>query len=265
MLARGTPPGTPRHGRARSAVLPRTTPGPAPGPQGAQSAPQTRPARPARRLPARGDPSRRLGITLLAIVFVLSLFAGRLVQLQGMESGSYRKLASQERDKTIPLPAMRGSITGANGQVLAMTVATYQVTADPTQIPAAKLQQVAGALAGPLGMTSAAVLAKLQHPTSRQYVVLAKGVPAQASSEITALDLPGIGQTASYARSYPAGQHRGQHHRLHRQPATATSPAGPAWSSSTTRCWPARRAASRCRSAPTASRSRSRAAATSRW
>ena len=80
--------------------------------------------RPVRRLPARGDSTRRLGVTLLAIVFVLSLFAGRLVQLQGMESGSYRKLALHERDKTIPLPAMRGSITGANGQVLAMTVAT---------------------------------------------------------------------------------------------------------------------------------------------
>ena len=58
---------------------------------------------------------------------MLSLFVGRLIQLQGMESGNYRKLALQERDKTNPLPAMRGSITGANGQVLAMTVATYLV------------------------------------------------------------------------------------------------------------------------------------------
>jgi cell division protein FtsI (penicillin-binding protein 3) len=136
---------------------------------------------------------------------VLSLFAGRLVQLQGMESGSYRALALQERDKTIPLPALRGSITGANGQVLAMTVTTYTVTADPTQIPAAKLQDAAGALAGPLGLTPAAVLAKLQHPTSREYVVLAKGISAQASSQIAALDLPGIKQQASYARSYPQG------------------------------------------------------------
>ena len=136
---------------------------------------------------------------------MLSLFAGRLIQLQGMESGNYRKLALQERDKTIPLPAMRGSITGANGQVLAMTVATYLVWADPTQIPAAKRQQVVAALAGPLGMTPAAILAKLQHPTSRQYVVLAKGVPAPASGQITALRVPGIYQTASYARSYPQG------------------------------------------------------------
>jgi cell division protein FtsI (penicillin-binding protein 3) len=142
---------------------------------------------------------------LLAIVFVLSLFAGRLVQLQGMESGTYRKLALQERDKTMVLPAMRGSITGANGQILAMTVATYTVTADPPLIPASQLQHVADSLAGPLGLTSAAVLDKLQHPSSRDYVLLATNVPAQASGQITALDLPGVYQTASYARSYPEG------------------------------------------------------------
>ena len=196
---------------------------------------------------------------------MLSLFAGRLIQLQGMESGNYRKLALHERDKTIPLPALRGSITGANGQVLAMTVVTYLVGTDPTQIPAAKLQHAASALAGPLGMTPAAVLAKLQHPTSRQWVVLAKGVPAQASSQITALGLPGIRQTASYARSYPQGSIAANIIGFTGNRQRRSSPAGPAWSSSTTRCWPAGRAASRCRSAPTASRSRSRAAATSRW
>ncbi len=159
-----------------------------------------------RRLPPRGDPGRRLGITLLAIIFVLTLLGGRLVQLQGMESGSYRKLASQERTRTIQLPALRGSITGANGQVLAMTVATYTVYADPPEMGgAAKEQQVADALATPLGMTSAAILDLIQHPTSREYVVLATGVSAQVSDQITALDLPGIGMQTTYARSYPDG------------------------------------------------------------
>ena len=39
----------------------------------------------------------------------------------------------------------------------------------------------------------------------RDYVLLATNVPAQASGQITALDLPGVYQTASYARSYPEG------------------------------------------------------------
>src|ERR1700693_2756229 len=146
----------------------RPQPGPpAPSGPGAQKPqrPQKlqRPQRPRRRA-ARGDPARRLGITLLAIIFVLTLWAGRLVQLQGMESGSYRKLAQKEREQTNVLPALRGSITGANGQVLAMTVATYTVAADPPLMGGpAKQQQVADVLATPLGMTSAAIFNLLQH------------------------------------------------------------------------------------------------------
>ncbi len=199
---------------------------------------------------------------MLTIIFVLSLFAGRLVQLQGMESGNYRKLALQEREKPITLPALRGSITGANGQVLAMTVATYQVTADPPQIPVAQQQHVADALAGPLGMTPDAVLGLIQHPTSPQYVVLAKGVSGQASAQITAMSLPGIHQTASYARSYPDGNvaaniigFTGNNNGIIK---------GAAGIEEEDNALLAGRAARRCSSAPTASRSRSRATAT-RW
>jgi cell division protein FtsI (penicillin-binding protein 3) len=154
----------------------------------------------------RGDSNRRLGATLLAIAFVLTLWAGRLVQLQGFESGAYRQAASSERERTITLPALRGSITGANGQVLAMTAATYTVAADPPEIGGAtKLPQIAGELAAPLGMTSAAILSLLQNPTSPQYVVLATNVSAQAEQNIANLDLPGLSTTASYGRSYPQG------------------------------------------------------------
>ncbi|HWN59843.1 MAG TPA: hypothetical protein VNO25_04170, partial [Streptosporangiaceae bacterium] len=78
---------------------------------------------------------------------MLTLFAARLVQLQGLEAGRYRVLALQQRDKTIPLPAVRGTITGANGEVLAMTVATYLVYADPPMISAADQVTVATKLA----------------------------------------------------------------------------------------------------------------------
>jgi cell division protein FtsI (penicillin-binding protein 3) len=136
---------------------------------------------------------------------VLTLFAARLIQVQGLESGHYRMLASQERDKTIELPAVRGSITGANGQVLAMTVATYLVYADPPLIPVAEQSQVATKLAAYLDMPADQLLGLIQHPTSPQYVVLAKNVSAQVGDGIKALDLPGISLTPSYARSYPDG------------------------------------------------------------
>jgi cell division protein FtsI (penicillin-binding protein 3) len=161
-------------------------------------------------LARRADQGRRLGATLLCITFVMTLFAGRLVQLQGFESGTYRQLAQKQRLQTVSLPAVRGTITAANGQVLAVTVQTYLVYADPVLMTAAQMPQVAAALAGPLGMTSAAILSLIQHPTSPQYVVLKRGVAQQAADQINALTLPGtsaklpgIVMTGSYSRSYP--------------------------------------------------------------
>jgi cell division protein FtsI (penicillin-binding protein 3) len=136
-------------------------------------------------------------------VFVLTLFAGRLVQIQGMESGHYKQLANQERIDTISLPAMRGTITGANGQILAMTVQTYTVTADPPQI--LDKAQAAQQLAGPLGMSAAQILNLLQHPSSTDYVLLAKGVSDENGNKINALQLAGIYLSSTYAPAYPDG------------------------------------------------------------
>ena len=77
---------------------------------------------------------RRLRVGVLGIAFVLSLFAGRLVQLQGMEYGKYRAIAQRERLHDLPIPAVRGSIEGADGSPLAMTVDADLVYADPTQM-----------------------------------------------------------------------------------------------------------------------------------
>jgi cell division protein FtsI (penicillin-binding protein 3) len=133
------------------------------------------------------------------------MFAGRLVQIQGMESGYYRAAAAQEKLSTQTLPALRGTIYGADGQILAMTVETYLVWADPPQIPAASKPAVAGQLAGLLKMPAQQILNLLLHPTSQQYVVLEKNVAAAQGNQITALNITGIYETASYARAYPDG------------------------------------------------------------
>ncbi len=170
-----------------------------------QRRPRPRPPRP-RKILARGDPSRRLGITLLCIVFVLSLFAGRLVQLQGMESGHYRALADTNHNKTIPLPALRGSIIAGDGKsVLAMTVETYLVHADPPLIPLDQRETVATKLAPLLAMSATDIMNLIEHPSSRDYVKLAANVSAPTENQIAALNLPGIASDPSYARSYPDG------------------------------------------------------------
>jgi cell division protein FtsI (penicillin-binding protein 3) len=153
----------------------------------------------------RGSPHRRLNITFACVAFVLSLFAGRLVQLQGLEGSTYRSLADNQRTTLVETPVLRGSITADDGTVLAMTVQTDKVIADPVLIPAAKRSQVADQLAGPLRMSPAAILADLSHPSSPQYTVLGTGVSMPAADRITALHLPGLSLQPSYYRSYPNG------------------------------------------------------------
>jgi cell division protein FtsI (penicillin-binding protein 3) len=144
---------------------------------------------------------------MLAVAIVLTLFIGRLVQLQGMESGYYKKLANEEKHKKISLPALRGKIFGADGQILAMTVETYTVFADPPMVHSDKFASVAAKVAGLLGMTTASVLDHLEHPPpiSPEYVVLARGVSSATEAKLAALNLTGIAWTASFARAYPNG------------------------------------------------------------
>lgn len=134
-------------------------------------------------------------------MFVLTLFGGRLIQVQGMESASLKSQARSIYLQSVPLPAVRGTITGSNGQILAMTIQTYTIVADPpliTDKPA-----VAGQLAGPLGVPEPVILGLLEHPSSRNYVVLARGVSAASEARIAAI--PGITARATYARVYPDG------------------------------------------------------------
>lgn len=144
-------------------------------------------------------------MTLMCVVFALTIFAGRLVQLEGLDSAAY-KTASQDQQLTrISIPAVRGNITTSNGTVLAMTVQTYSVFADPKLIPVKLRPTVAAKLAGPLQLTSSAVLNMLNHPSSPEYQVLGTGVSVAAGHQITALELPGIDMTAAYNTAYPNG------------------------------------------------------------
>jgi cell division protein FtsI (penicillin-binding protein 3) len=178
--------------------------------RGAAGGGPRRPARPSRWLTIqRGQPGRRVGITLLTIAIVLTLFAGRLVQLQGTESTYYKTAAAAEQVQVNPLPALRGTIYGSNGQPLAMTLETYTVTADPPMIADAYKPAAAQDLAGPLGLSAAKVLDMLRYPKSfgggTDWVKFASGVSTTAEAKIAAFGIPGIAMTPTFVRDYPDG------------------------------------------------------------
>ena len=182
---------------------------------GARPAAGRRPPHPpARHVLRRGNPARRLNVTVVCIIFVATLFAGRLVQLQGLDWTKYRNLAEAQRLSTISIPAVRGTITSSDDKVLAMTVQTDLVYADPVEMPTAKRPAIAAALAGPLAMPSARILALLNsrglspetaRGPSSEYVVLKASVPATTGSHIISLNLPGIAEKPGYSRVYPNG------------------------------------------------------------
>jgi cell division protein FtsI (penicillin-binding protein 3) len=151
------------------------------------------------------SPVRRLNVTLLVIAFVMSVFAGRLVQLQGLQAAKLSTEAAHTRLMPVSFPAVRGSITTSTGTMLAMTVETYTAVADPKLMPASQRQTYAAQLAGPLGLPPATVLGKLDHPSSPQYSVLRANLSQATRNRISAMDIPGITMAPSYARVYPDG------------------------------------------------------------
>ncbi len=64
---------------------------------------------------------------------------------------------------------------------------------------------MASALAGPLGMSATAILAKLQNPTSADYVMLKQAIPATTAAGYHRAQPAWHRDDASYTREYPNG------------------------------------------------------------
>lgn len=180
---------TPGSGTSRSRLTasasPRTSRRRPPDPAGLaglrpRPARQARVVRPSPRRPGRtfrlGGSDRRLRVGFIVVAMVMSVFAGRLVQLQGFDGAQYAHAAVQERISKVTLHATRGEITDAAGVPLATTVDTLAVTADP-KLTRPNAVQIAETLAPVLKVDSADLVPKLRTPKSR-FVYLARKVPA---------------------------------------------------------------------------------------
>ena len=161
--------------------------------------------RPVRKPPTRrrrsADPRRRLVTVGILVAMVMSLFAGRLLQLQGVEAAAYAATAEAERLRTVTIPATRGAITDANGIALATTVDAVNVTADQTQI--ADPVAVAAALAPVLGEPIKIIYDRIDGDDRFAYV--AKQITPKRWDAVAALRLPGIYHEPTAKRVYPQG------------------------------------------------------------
>ena len=124
----------------------------------------------------------QVGFLLIAIV--LSVFAGRLIQLQGIDPASYAQMAAAEGSVTVALPAARGEILDRRGDPLAESVDGRMIVADPA-VTAKVAPELAGILSRRLGIDYIQTLDRLREKDSRfQYV--ARQVPASTAEKVVA-------------------------------------------------------------------------------
>lgn len=148
------------------------------------------------------NPGTRLRIGLFVVAFLLSLFAGRLLQLQGVEASAYATVADTERRITETLSATRGSITDRSGVPLAKTVDSVNVFADQTRVenPALTARMLAPFVDEDVAGLERDLIG------DRQFSYLAKDIDLETWAEIADLDLPGIQAESTHRRTYPSGE-----------------------------------------------------------
>jgi cell division protein FtsI/penicillin-binding protein 2 len=142
----------------------------------------------------------------VAFALLFSLFSFRLVYLQIVKHHEYAAIASEKHGQRQTIPAQRGAIVAANGQILAHNVPGELVVADASQIT--RPDEVTPVLAASLGIPAAEIARKLS--TGSRYIVLKREV---LQPEAVALReklrelklLRGIRFEHDFTRVYPNG------------------------------------------------------------
>ncbi|NUP60821.1 MAG: penicillin-binding protein 2 [Nonomuraea sp.] len=138
------------------------------------------------------------------MTFILSIFAGRLIQMQGLDSKVYEAAAVGQRQHVEEIPAKRGTITDVNGNTLARTSEAREVSIDPTKVPEAARANVAAILARQLGKSVEEMTAKLARIDTR-YQLLARDVDPVVATRLLKAGVPALSAKKTYRRDYPAG------------------------------------------------------------
>lgn len=160
-----------------------------------------------------GNPLTRVRVLSIAVIVTLALFSGRLVYVQAYQGESLAAEALQGRMNTQTIPAVRGEITDADGNVLATSVTRYNVFADQKLIAdwahTVDGERVGGAaeaarLLAPILEKPEAELAAELSGTS-QYKMLKRDTAPETWDAIKELGISGLFAEQDSRRSYPAG------------------------------------------------------------
>ena len=137
---------------------------------------------------------------------VVSVFAVRLFQLQGLDAATYAERARAVGAVQEILPATRGAITDRNGVPLAESLDGSMIVADPTKT-ADEAAEIAAILEERLGLDYIKTVQNLQWPDTR-FRYIARRVPTTQAEgiveELDELGYKGLDTRRDPVRTYPA-------------------------------------------------------------
>jgi cell division protein FtsI (penicillin-binding protein 3) len=152
----------------------------------------------------RGRPGRprvRLTVTWLVAVLAAGGLVARLVSLQVTPDDRFIASGEDQRFRTIPQVASRGSIVDRNGADLALSVPQTSIVFDSTHVEDPRGD--AAALAPVLGMDAVTVQGMLS--SGQTYVYLARHLDEAVVEQVRALDLPYLRFIDEDERFLPSG------------------------------------------------------------
>ncbi|GEA88256.1 peptidoglycan D,D-transpeptidase FtsI family protein [Cellulomonas cellasea] len=159
------------------------------------------------------DPHRRQAVLTVLVLVLLTVFAGRLVYIQGFQGEAIAAKALQDRLSYAELIAARGQITDAHGKPLATSVERYTMHVNQRELAKWKDRRSDPPLAGPAGAAAKIAPILNMDPAElgavltgdAQYRVVQRDVlPAQVRA-IRDLKIYSIGFDPTPKRVYPNG------------------------------------------------------------
>ncbi len=166
-----------------------------------------RPSADARRRGARTVPTQRMRVGFVIVAILTSVFAVRLVQLQGLDAAAYAAQARELGAVSEVLPATRGTIRDRDGVALAESLDGMMIVADPSKTRD-DAPEIAALLQKRLGINYIDAVKNLDYPDEdARFRYIARRVPSAKAravvEELKELKYKGVDLRRDPLRSYP--------------------------------------------------------------
>lgn len=143
----------------------------------------------------------RISLVSFLLFLGLTVVAGKLLVIQGLEAGRYRRLAEEQRDTVISVTPRRGTVIDREGEIMAISEDMTTVYATPYQVE--DKEGVARKIASVLGSDPDEILDKLKQPSG--FVYIARKIDNALAERLKNEAIEGIGYIEESKRFYPLG------------------------------------------------------------